>query len=89
MIWKTTNLQKVRGENSKLDGSYKKLILDGQQRLTTLYTLFEGSPPPFFEGKDLYFRLHFNFIEEEFEFWQPVKMRENPSWIEITPFLKK
>lgn len=89
LIWKTTDLQKVRGESSKSNGSYKKLILDGQQRLTVLYALFEGSPPPFFEGKDLYFKLYFNFIEEDFEFWQPVKMRDNPAWIEITPFLKK
>jgi len=89
LIWKTTDPKKVRGEVSESDGSYKKLILDGQQRLTTLYALFEGSPPPFFEGKDLYFKLYFNFIEEEFEFWQPVKMRDNPSWIEITPYLKK
>ena len=77
------------GRKPESESLYKKLILDGQQRLTTLYALFDGSPPPFFEGEDLYFKLYFNFIEEEFEFWQPVKMRDNPAWIEITPFLKK
>jgi len=89
LIWKTTDLQKSRGDSPDTESKFKELILDGQQRLTTLYVLFEGKPPPFFEGKELYFKLYFNIVEEEFEFWQPVKMRDNPAWMEITPFLKK
>ena len=33
------------------ENSYSRLILDGQQRLTSIYTLFEGKPPAFYEGE--------------------------------------
>jgi hypothetical protein len=90
LIWKTYKPQKQRGDAaSNSTASYYRLILDGQQRLTALYTVFKGVPPPFFEGSKLYFRLYFNLATQEFEYWQPVKMRNKPEWIEVTPFLKQ
>ena len=89
LIWKTYNPPKYRGDGPEPDMKYHRLILDGQQRLTALYTVFRGEPPPFFEGSTLYFRLFFNVITAEFEYWQPVKMRNDHSWIEVTPFLKR
>ena len=89
LIWKTYNPQKYRGDGKDSDAQYYRLILDGQQRLTALYTIFRGKPPSFFEGSKLYFRLYFNVLTQEFEYWQPVKMRGKPEWIEITPFLKQ
>ncbi|MFC1932280.1 DUF262 domain-containing protein [Chloroflexota bacterium] len=89
LIWKTYKSQKSRGNAQATDNQYHRLILDGQQRLTALYTVFNGEPPPFFEGIKLYFRLYFNVLTQEFEYWQPVKMRSKPEWIEVTPFLKQ
>jgi len=89
LIWKTYKPQKHRGDAKDSDTQYYRLILDGQQRLTALYTIFKGEPPAFFEGRKLYFRLYFNVLTQEFEYWQPVKMRGKPEWIEITPFLKQ
>jgi len=89
LIWKTYKPQKYRGDAKDSDAQYYRLILDGQQRLTALYTIFKGVPPPFFEGSNLYFRLYFNVLTQEFEYWQPVKMRGKPEWIEVTPFLKQ
>lgn len=89
LIWKTYNPQKYRGDGHDSSASYYRFILDGQQRLTALYTVFKGEPPPFFEGTNLYFRLYFNVLTEEFEYWQPVKMRNDPAWMEVTPFLKQ
>ena len=89
LIWKTYKPQKYRGDSKDSNAQYYRLILDGQQRLTALYTIFRGEPPKFFEGINLYFRLHFNLLTQEFEYWQPVKMRGKPEWIEITPFLKQ
>lgn len=89
LIWKTYSPPKYRGDGPEADAKYNRLILDGQQRLTALYTVFRGEPPPFFEGSTLYFRLFFNVVMEDFEYWQPVKMRNDHSWIEVTPFLKQ
>lgn len=89
LIWKTFKPQQSRGSNPQSDNTYWRLILDGQQRLTSIYTLFQGKPPAFYEGETLYFNLYFNVAEEEFEFYHASKMAENPLWIEITPFLKK
>ncbi len=90
LIWKTFKQpQQIRGGAIQQDARAYKLILDGQQRLTTLYAIFKGVPPPFYEGEHLYFKLYFNIVREEFEFWQPVKMTDNPEWISVTEFLKK
>ena len=89
LIWKTYRPPKHRGDGPESDTKYHRLILDGQQRLTALYTVFRGEPPPFFEGSSLYFRLFFNVVTKEFEYWQPVKMRGDHSWVEVTPFLKQ
>ncbi|MBC7170736.1 putative DNA binding domain-containing protein, partial [Candidatus Bipolaricaulota bacterium] len=63
--------------------------LDGQQRLTTLYVLFEGVAPPFYEGEKLFFDLYFNMQTEEFRFWQESLMRGNPAWISVHEFLRR
>ena len=89
LIWKTYSAPHYRGDGPELDAKYHRLILDGQQRLTALYTIFRGKPPPFFEGSSLYFRLFFNVVTKEFEYWQPIKMRGDHSWIAVTPFLKQ
>ncbi|MFO7772962.1 MAG: DUF262 domain-containing protein [Dehalococcoidia bacterium] len=89
LIWKTYKPQKYRGESKDSNTQYYRLILDGQQRLTALYTVFRGVPPPFFEDSKLYFRIYFNVLTQEFEYWQPVKMRGKPEWIELTPFLNQ
>src|SRR3990170_2674360 len=49
LIWKTPNPGLVRGASSDTDGGAFQLILDGQQRLTSLYTLLKGEPPPFYD----------------------------------------
>src|ERR1700733_14930172 len=61
------------------------LILDGQQRVTTLYGISRGRPPPFFQGDEKAFSgLHFNVEDETFEFYGPAKMRDDPRWIGVT-----
>src|SRR6266498_994731 len=59
LIWKTYKPSEVRGATASTEG-YSLLLLDGQQRLTSLYVLFEGKAPPFYEGEELFFNLYFN-----------------------------
>ena len=61
------------------------LILDGQQRVTTLYGISRGRPPTFFQGDESAFSgLRFNVEDERFEFYGPAKMRDDPRWIDVT-----
>ena len=89
LIWKTqSDTAAFRGEKPVQEG-YVSLLLDGQQRMTSLYGLMRGHPPPFFEGNPSAFTdLRFNLEEEAFEFFAPVKMRDDPLWIEVTPVLR-
>ncbi len=65
------------------------LILDGQQRMTTLYGIIKGHAPTFFEGNASVFTgLYFNLEEEVFEFYLPMKMQDDPSWISVTKLMK-
>lgn len=85
MTWSTAaDSAASRGEPSGKDGTIK-LLLDGQQRATTLYGVLRGRPPRFFEGNAKAFDgLHFNVLDQTFEFYLPVKMKNSPEWISVT-----
>lgn len=85
LIWVTkTNAEITRGEMA-LQPGYIKLILDGQQRITSLYGIIRGNPPKFFDGNENSFlNLYFNLEEEVFEFYSPKKMDGNIHWISVT-----
>jgi uncharacterized protein with ParB-like and HNH nuclease domain len=80
VIWKTYTPQRSRGQLPPTENSYSRLILDGQQRLTSICTLFEGKPPAFYERETLFFNLYFYLPNEEFEFYQKAKMATDPLW---------
>jgi hypothetical protein len=66
------------------------LLLDGQQRLTTLYGIARGRPPAFFQGDPSAFTgLHFHVENETFEFYAPLKMRDDPLWIDLTTLMQQ
>jgi len=61
------------------------LILDGQQRITSLYGITRGRPPAFFHGDEKAFSgLRFHVEQEIFEFYTPAKMRDDPRWVDVT-----
>src|SRR5689334_15435671 len=56
LIWKTPDPGKVRKQDEPdSEKKYFELILDGQQRLTSIYAVMKGGPPPFYEGDALAF----------------------------------
>ena len=62
-----------------------ELLLDGQQRVTSLYGIIRGKPPLFFDGDAKAFAdLYFNVDSEEFEFFSATRMRNNPLWVSVT-----
>ena len=88
LIWRTYKPSPVRGGEEPRDG-HSLLLLDGQQRLTSLYVLFRGEAPPFYEGEKLFFDLCFNMQTEEFRYWEKLRMENNPAWIGVHQFLRE
>jgi hypothetical protein len=89
LIWKTPTPPRVRGGMLGEDSKSFRLILDGQQRLTTIFALMEGIPPPFYEGDKLSFPLYFNLVKEEFAYYKPSLMKGKPEWLGVTAFFQK
>lgn len=89
LVWVTkTETANARGDGTLAPGSVK-LLLDGQQRITSLYGIIRGKAPQFFDGDTRAFTgLYFNLDEEVFEFYAPVKMKDNPLWIDVTDLMK-
>jgi hypothetical protein len=84
----TTDSAKIRGDTEVAPGNIE-LILDGQQRMTTLYGLIRGKPPEFFDGNAQAFSgLYFNLVDEVFEFYAPTKMKDNPMWVSVTELMQ-
>lgn len=85
LVWTTQpNFETVRGE-SVPSNTAVKLLLDGQQRATSLYGVMRGKPPEFFQGNEMAFtNLYFDVRSETFEFYGPVKMRDDPLWVSVT-----
>lgn len=78
----------VRGGSQKSEGTIR-LLIDGQQRITTLYGISRGSAPRFFSGNPRNFlNLYFHLDTEEFEFYGPVKMKQDRRWISVTQLIQ-
>lgn len=84
LVWETDAAsQAVRG--AVATSGTRSLLLDGQQRVSTLYGIVRGAPPSFFEGDPEAFQnLRFNVETEAFEFYGPVKMKDDPLWVDVT-----
>ncbi len=90
LIWETSSPDvRTRGETSA-PATHRQILLDGQQRITSLYGVIRGREPAFFNGNAHAFQnLRFNLEDEVFEFFQPVKMQNNPLWIDVTELYSK
>lgn len=90
LVWVTpTNLEEIKGDQVVCKGIIH-LILDGQQRITTLYGIIRGKTPAFFEGNEKAFKnLYFNVMDEVFEFYMAAKMTNNPDWINVSDLMTK
>jgi hypothetical protein len=89
LVWATEARTAAHRGDGMLASGIVKLLLDGQQRMTTLYGVVRGHPPKFFDGNaDAFSGLQFHLAREEFAFFQPVKMQGDPLWIDVTSLMK-
>ena len=90
LVWVTRADSALSRGDAPTPSGAVKLILDGQQRMTSLYGIIRGKPPAFFDGnKDAFTGMYFNLKSESFEFYGPVRMRDDPLWISVTQLMKE
>jgi hypothetical protein len=87
LFWKTQSPPELKnlGEQPSRLGTVQ-VILDGQQRLTTLYMLITGDLPPYYTDEDIETDirdLYFNLEDKDFQYYQPLRMRDNPRWVRV------
>jgi hypothetical protein len=91
LVWETQTDQvtdHARGDGNLAAGTVK-LLLDGQQRVTSLYGIIRGRAPEFFDGNAQAFTgLYFNIEEESFAFYMPTRMDGNPLWVNVTELMQ-
>lgn len=92
LTWETANPPELKGPR-KYDARQGavKLLLDGQQRVTTLYMLINGEIPPYYTASEIMTDtrgLHVNVETLELSYFMRTRMENNPSWQNITDVFK-
>lgn len=89
LVWATEAKTATHRGDGPLVAGIVKLLLDGQQRMTSLYGVVRGKPPKFFDGNAKAFtNLYFNLESESFAFYQPLKMQGDPLWVDVSALMK-
>ncbi len=91
LTWETSNPPELKGDRKydEKQGAIK-LILDGQQRITTLYMLINGKIPPYYTEDDIKSKIRDLFVNVEtleLEYYRKSTMEKNPLWVNITKAL--
>ncbi len=87
LFWKTGEPPELKNVDTMPERlGTVQVILDGQQRLTTLYLLISGEIPPYYLSRDItndIRDLFYNLSDGDFQYFQPVRMRDNPRWVRV------
>ena len=90
LVWATESKTADHRGDGPLAAGVVKLLLDGQQRITSLYGVVRGRAPKFFDGSAQAFTgLRFHLETETFAFYQPLKMQGDPLWVDVTELMQK
>ena len=90
LTWETTNPPELKGDYVyEKNKSAVKLILDGQQRITTLYMLMTGNIPPYYNDKEIMHDIRGLNVETlSLEYYRKTIMDADPAWVDITKIFK-
>jgi hypothetical protein len=88
LTWETAKPPELKGPHryNEQQGAVK-LLLDGQQRVTTLYMLINGTIPPYYTAPEIMNDtrgLYVNVETLELSYYMKTRMENNPSWQNIT-----
>lgn len=92
LTWETARPPELKGPHkySEKQGAVR-LLLDGQQRVTTLYMLIRGDLPPYYTSSDIVNDtrgLYVNIDTLELLYYIKTRMATNPLWQNITEVLQ-
>lgn len=92
LTWETNAPPELKGPH-KYDAKQGavRILLDGQQRLTTLYMLIRGEIPPYYTAPEILNDtrgLYVNIGTLELEYFKKQKMENDPLWQNITSIFK-
>ncbi len=92
LTWETNKPPELKGKYKYDENKGAvKIILDGQQRITTLYMLMRGIIPPYYTEKEIendIRNLYVNVETLELEYYKVKMMENNPLWVDITDIFK-
>jgi len=88
LTWETTTPPELKGEKKySPEMGAVKLILDGQQRITTIYMILTGQLPPYYKPEEIRNNvqgIYANLQTLELEYYQRLMMENNPFWVDLT-----
>lgn len=92
LTWETASPPELKGPHKyNAKQGAVRLLLDGQQRVTTLYMLINGELPPYYTAPEIINDtrgLHVNVETLDLSYYMKTKMENNPSWQNITDVFK-
>lgn len=93
LTWDTNSPPELKGKHiyDPKQGAIK-LILDGQQRITTLYMIIRGEIPPYYTQEEITHdtrNLYVNLETLELEYYGRTRMEKNPLWVNLTDIFKR
>jgi len=87
LVWITDKPPKIKHDAYDLDKVRRvKVLLDGQQRLTSLYFHIYGEVPPYYTPDEIgngYFDLYFNLKTGTFRYYRKLEMQDDPLWMQL------
>lgn len=93
LTWETANPPELKGRHKydEKQGAVR-ILLDGQQRVTTLYMLIRGELPPYYSAPEILNDtrgLYVNVETIELSYYSKQRMQNNPLWQNVTDIFKK
>lgn len=93
LTWETNTPPELKGPH-KYDAKQGavRILLDGQQRLTTLYMLIRGELPPYYTAPEILNDtrgLYVNVETLELEYYKKLKMQNDPRWQNLTDIFQR
>jgi len=92
LFWKTDRPPELKNLDVGPDRvGTTMVILDGQQRLTTLYLLTQGELPFYYTDDDLTNdprSLHYDLRAGDLQYYQSSRMKDDPAWVGVVDCLR-
>lgn len=92
LLWETASPPELKGPH-KYDSKQGavRVLLDGQQRVTTLYMLIRGEVPPYYTVAEIMNDtrgLYVNLETLELQYYSKMRMEKDPAWQNVTDVLQ-